>query len=192
VRREHFEHVVAAAATIVGRDEFVVIGSQAILGPFPDAPPELLRSQEVDLYPHADPSAADLIDGAIGDGSAFQRTFGYYAHAVGPETAKAPTGWQDRLVRVEIPPRPRSDRQPVALCLEPHDLVLSKCAAGRERDWDFARHAIAAGLVEIPVLVERSQLLPVEPELREQIRARLTALARSETASEFERLRRPR
>lgn len=35
VRREHFEHVVAAAANIVGEDEFVVIGSQAILGSHP-------------------------------------------------------------------------------------------------------------------------------------------------------------
>jgi hypothetical protein len=35
VRRQDFEHVVAAAANIVGADDFVIIGSQAILAPIP-------------------------------------------------------------------------------------------------------------------------------------------------------------
>jgi hypothetical protein len=96
VRREHFEHVIAAAANIVGADEFVVIGSQAILGPHPDAPGTLLRSLEVDLFPAAEPDKADLIDGALGDGSPFHRSFGYYGHGVGPETAQAPAGWRER------------------------------------------------------------------------------------------------
>jgi hypothetical protein len=55
VRREHFEHVVAAAANIVGEDDFVVIGSQAILGSHPNAPGALLRSLEVDIYPATEP-----------------------------------------------------------------------------------------------------------------------------------------
>jgi hypothetical protein len=38
MRRDEFEHVIAAAANVVDEDEFVVIGSQAILGPYPDAP----------------------------------------------------------------------------------------------------------------------------------------------------------
>src|SRR5437763_1568132 len=54
------------------------------------------------------------IDGAIGDGSPFDSTFGYYAHGVGPETATAPAGWQERLVRVEVPAR---GRQPTAVAL---------------------------------------------------------------------------
>jgi hypothetical protein len=49
VRREDFEHVIGAAANVAGEDEFVVIGSQAVLGPHPDAPDELLQSMEVDL-----------------------------------------------------------------------------------------------------------------------------------------------
>jgi hypothetical protein len=38
VRRADFEHVIAAAANVTGQNEFVVIGSQAILGTYPDAP----------------------------------------------------------------------------------------------------------------------------------------------------------
>jgi len=133
----------------------VVIGSQAILGPHPDAPAALLRSMEADIYPLVSPEKADLIDGALGDGSAFHRQFGYYAHGVGPETAKAPSGWEDRLVRVPVAPRPGSSGELNALCLEPHDLVLAKCAAGRERDWQFARDAIDAGLVGSVELLAR-------------------------------------
>ena len=51
MRREEFEHVIAAAANVIGADEFVVIGSQAILGSYPDAPESMLRSMEADIYP---------------------------------------------------------------------------------------------------------------------------------------------
>jgi hypothetical protein len=40
VNRADLEHIIAAAATISGDDEIVVIGSQAVLGSFPDAPPD--------------------------------------------------------------------------------------------------------------------------------------------------------
>jgi hypothetical protein len=53
VNREAFEHVIKAAADIVN-DEIVVVGSQSVLGNFPNAPPSLLRSQEVDLYPRSE------------------------------------------------------------------------------------------------------------------------------------------
>jgi hypothetical protein len=109
MRREELEHVVTAAAQIVGEGEFVVIGSQAILAAHPDAPATLLRSQEADIYPRRAPERVIDIDGALGDGSPFHRAYGYYAHGVGPETAEAPLGWEDRLVAIEIPPRPASE-----------------------------------------------------------------------------------
>jgi hypothetical protein len=176
VRREDFEHVIGAAANVVGEDEFVVIGSQAILGSFPDAPASLLRSLEADIYPALSPDKADLIDGALGDGSSFHRSFGYYAHGVAPETAKAPAGWRERLIRVEIPPRVRSPRRPIAWCLEPHDLVLAKCVAGRERDWDFARDALASGIVDVGILLGRIDDLPIAADERDRVRRNLAAL----------------
>src|SRR6266516_1939991 len=131
MRRTDFEHIIAAAAEASGETELIVVGSQAILGSFPNAPESMLRSMEADLYPLRHPEKADEIEGSLGDGSWFHRTHGYYAHAVGPETATVPTGWQARLIRVEVPPRVASQRHAVALCLEPHDLVLAKCVAGR-------------------------------------------------------------
>jgi hypothetical protein len=177
VRPEEFEHVVAAAAEVTGQDELVVIGSQAILGSHSQPPESMLQSLEADLYPLSNPDAADLIDGALGDGSQFHLTFGYYAHGVGPETAKAPHGWHQRLVRREIPRRVSSTLSPVAWCLETHDLVLSKCAAGRERDWDYAAEALKAGLVTADLLLARVSDLPLDDELRDHIARMLRSLA---------------
>lgn len=177
MRRADFEHVIAAAANLLGEDSFVVIGSQAILGSNPDAPESLLRSMEVDLFPKARPELAIEIDGALGDGSPFHEAFGYYAHGVGPETAKAPRGWWDRLVEVEIPARFGSKQAPKAFCLEPHDLVLAKCAADRNRDWEFAREAVKAGLVEVRTLLERVDALPLSRNRRVSIRAHIAAMS---------------
>jgi hypothetical protein len=175
MRREDFEHVIAAAANVSGEDELVVVGSQAILGTYPQAPEELLQSMEVDIYPARAPEKSDAIDGALGDGSRFHEAFGVYAHGVGPETAKAPRGWQERLVRVPIPARVRSGRAPVALCLEPHDLVLSKCVAGRDRDWEFARAMLRARLVDPDELLVRVPDLPVDDAVKRHVDAALRA-----------------
>jgi hypothetical protein len=176
VRREDFEHVIAAAADVSGEREIVVIGSQAILGSFPDPPQTMLFSAEADVYPLNDPTKAEAIDGSLGDGSYFHGTFGCFAHGVGPETAVAPAGWEDRLVRVEIPARVGRESGAVALCMEPHDLVLAKCVAGRERDWDFARDAIAAGLVKTDELFDRIPQIPRPPADREHLRKMLHGL----------------
>jgi hypothetical protein len=79
-------------------------------------------------------------------------------------------------VRVEVPPRVGSVRAPVALCLEPHDLVLAKCAAGRDRDWHFARDAVRAGLVAPDELLRRISLLPIAVDLQEHVRSNLQAI----------------
>ena len=165
--------MIGAAANALGTDAFVVIGSQAILGPCPDAPEALLRSMEVDLFPMESPERAIEIDGALGDGSPFHEAFGYYAHGVGPETARAPAGWEDRLVEVDIPPRPGSKRAAKAYCLEPHDLILAKCAAGRDRDWEFAKEAIVGRVVDPLVLLARVGDLPLSEGQVSVIRQRL-------------------
>jgi hypothetical protein len=51
MRIDEFEHVIAAAANVTGQDEFVVIGSQAILGTHREAPAVMLVSLEADIYP---------------------------------------------------------------------------------------------------------------------------------------------
>ena len=96
--REQLEHLIRAAAVITDDNEIVVIGSQAILGQFPQAPASMLISAEADLFPRNHPERADVLDGSIGELSPFHETFGYYAQGVAEETAHLPTGWKERLV----------------------------------------------------------------------------------------------
>lgn len=157
MRRAELEHVIRAAAAVTEDEEIVVVGSQAILGQFSDAPDSLLVSREADVYPRNHPERSDEIDGSLGDGSYFDSTYGYYAHAVGPETATLPAGWEDRLIEV----RNANTGGATGWCLEIHDLLLSKCVAGRERDWEFAEDAIGHGLAGPDELRRRAKDLPL-------------------------------
>ncbi len=64
---EQLRHLLRAAASITGENEFVVIGSQAILGSHPDAPRSLRKSVEGDTYQKNHPEKAIEVDGAIGE-----------------------------------------------------------------------------------------------------------------------------
>lgn len=157
MRRAELEHVIRAAATVAEDEDIVVVGSQAILGQFPDAPASMRVSREADIYPRNHPERKDEIDGSLGDGSYFDSTYGYFAHAVGPETATLPAGWEERLVAV----RSENTGGATGWCLEVHDLVLSKCAAGRERDWEFAEEAVRHGLADPDELRRRVDEMPL-------------------------------
>jgi hypothetical protein len=172
VNRQQLEHVIRAASTIAGDAEIVVIGSQAILGRYPDAPAELLVSTDVDLYPRNHPERSDLIDGSIGELSPFHETYGYYAQGVGERTAVLPQGWESRLVAVPT-------AAGTGLCLEPHDLVVSKYVAGREKDLEYVRAAIRHGLVHPSTLLERLSRTPVDPASRVRIAKQVEADSRA-------------
>ena len=105
------------------------------------APEELLVSIEADVFSLRDPADSDLIDGSIGEGSPFHQTFGYYAHGVSVETAVLPEGWRQRL----IPLRNQNTGGGIGLCLEIHDLAVSKLVAGREKDLDFISGCCGTG-----------------------------------------------
>ena len=143
MKRQDLEHIIRAAGAIARSRELVIIGSQSILGMYPEAPQELLISNEADLYPVEDPSKADLIDGSIGELSPFHEQFGYYAHGVGPETAALPSGWKNRSVRIN-----NANTAGVSgICLHPADLAASKLVAGRERDFEYIRSLLQHGMV---------------------------------------------
>lgn len=131
--REQLAHVLRAASRIAGRREIIVIGSQAILGSFDDAvlPGEAIGSVEADLcfFGDTDDALADQVDGAIGEASTFHATFGYYAQGVSVSTAVLPPGWDQRLVTYASP----ATEPAAGLCLDPHNLVAAKLAAGRPK-----------------------------------------------------------
>jgi hypothetical protein len=147
----------------------VVIESQAVLGQFPDAPSQLLMSMEADVYPKNLPQRADLIDGSIGEGSFFHEQFGYYAQGVGPDTACLPAGWEARLVPVS-----NSNTGGIeGLCLEVHDLALSKYIAGREKDLDFTLALARHRMTDRKVLLDRLDATALEPAVARLVKGRI-------------------
>ncbi len=50
MKREQFEHILRAAGAITGQNEWVIVGSQAILGAIAEPPAEITVSEELDLY----------------------------------------------------------------------------------------------------------------------------------------------
>jgi hypothetical protein len=101
VNRQQLEHIIRAAAGNADTRDIVIVGSQAILGTYPNAPEDLTMSMEADVFPKENPRAAILIDGAIGELSIFHQTFGYYAHGVDETTAVLP-GYFLRLFDEDI------------------------------------------------------------------------------------------
>lgn len=156
MQRRQLEHIIRTASAIADAYEIVIIGSQSILGSYPFAPSSLLASMEADVYPLSQPAKADLIDGSIGEMSMFDETYGYYAQGVGPETAILPVGWEARLVKIQ---NENTDLK-VGLCLEPHDLAVSKLAAGREKDWPFVSTMLAHKMIAPQTLLDRIRATP--------------------------------
>ncbi|MGO9409536.1 MAG: DUF6036 family nucleotidyltransferase [Spirochaetia bacterium] len=168
--RNQLEHLIRASGSIAGSDTVVVIGSQAILASFPEAPQELLASMEADLYPLDDPRKADVIDGAIGEGSPFHEEFGYYAHGVGPETAVLPPLWTERAVTIQN----RNTHGIAAICPSPQDLAVSKLAAGRAKDFEFVRALLRHKLLDKEAVARAVEELP--PEQRVAVADRLALI----------------
>ena len=156
MRRSELEHILRAAGSIAGCRDMVVLGSQAILASFPDAPASLLVSMEADIYPLDQPERADLIDGSIGELSPFHRTFGYYAHGVGPDTAILPNNWQKRAVKLES----HDTGGCVGWCLSPVDLAIGKLLAGRNKDFEFVQTMLSQRMVQATALEALMEELP--------------------------------
>ena len=169
MRRRDLEHVLRAACQIAETEEALVIGSQAILGAYTEdaLPPEAFSSIEVDLafLDDARDELADRVDGAIGELSSFHETFGYYAQGVSVSTAILPPGWRDRLIVLDTP----GTAPGRGLCLEPHDLVVSKLVAFRDKDREFAAALLRAGLIDPRIIEARIAVLDLPPAIQERV-----------------------
>jgi hypothetical protein len=169
VRPDQLDHAIRAVTDILGEETVIVIGSQSVLGSFTveQLPPEATRSIEVDILPLDDPTEAkaDEIDGAIGEGSSFQELHGFYVQGVGPRTATLPDGWRERLVPVAS----EATNGRTGLCLEIHDLCVSKLVADRDKDRAFCAAVVRHGLVSIDELRARLEATEVSPDVRARI-----------------------
>lgn len=164
--REQLEHAIRAACDVVGDSELWVFGSQSILGQYPEAPEAVRLSLEVDVDPKNRPELVDHVDGALGEGSRFHETHGFYVHGVSIETAVLPRGWERRTKAVRNP----NTRGATGFCLEAHDLAASKLTAWRDKDREFVRLLLRDRLVNATRLVRFINLLPLPDDRRAMLR----------------------
>lgn len=170
---QQLEHLIRAASTITDRYEFIVVGSQSILGSVARPPRECLFSTEADIYPKDAEELSDKIDGAIGEGSRFHETYGYYAQGVDSFTAVLARGWESRLIRLQTP----GTNERIAYCLDVLDLFMSKCAANREKDRDFNVVLLRAGLVDEQRALQLVPDMPVDDAARSRMASLISRLA---------------
>jgi len=88
---------------------------------------------------------------------------------VGPDTATLPRGWQRRLVRVEN----ANTNGYAGLCLEGHDLALSKYVAGRGKDREFIRKLARHDLINTVTLHKRLAATKLAPAVAKLVKARI-------------------
>ncbi len=168
MKRAELETAIRAAATVAKDLDFYLIGSQAVHAYSRRAPTEVLLSQECDLYPKNCPEKANLIATQLGRVSRFARKHGFYVDIVTPEIATLPDGWQERLKILRI-------GKIRVHCLEVHDLIISKLAAGRLRDLEFTAALFQTRLAAPKVVRRRIRLLPDKKD-RARVQSRLNSV----------------
>ena len=172
---EELEHIIRASGDITDQYEFVIIGSPSILGAVP--PPEDVYpvSTEADIYTLLTPELADKIDGAIGEGSQFHETYGYYAQGVGPETACLPADWMQRVHRIQN----RNTQDRIGYCLDVLDLFLAKAVAAREKDREFCIALLQYGYVSLEAALALVGDMPLDAKAQQTLRATMRRWAKN-------------
>lgn len=165
MNKADLEHIIRAASAITNQYEIIIVGSQSVLGSVDRPPPECLLSMEADVFVYGHENLSDLIDGAIGEGSKFHENFGYYAQGVDSTTSVLPSGWHDRLVRLQSA---NTDLK-IGLCLDVTDLFLAKCAANREKDIVFNVELLSHRLVDVSEAISRVATMPLNEEDKQRM-----------------------
>lgn len=109
----------------------------------------------------------------MGEGSEFEIEHQIYAQGLSRSTPQyAPSDWMLRAHPVKVGPY-------TGLCMEVHDLALSKFGAGRPKDLEFNSALARTGLLNKDELLARLEEVDAEPSLRQRIIDRIKAVFRA-------------
>lgn len=169
MNREDLAKAIVAACKWIEEPQVVIFGSQSLLGSY-DAdvlPEEATRSAEVDMTPGSAftdqtfggrtlNEKVSILDVWVGEDSDFHTMHGIYVEGIHKETVILPRGWDNRLVRFDVPDASgESTYGRVALCLDPIDACISKLLAGREKDHEYVGALIRADIITPETILER-------------------------------------
>ena len=90
-----------------------------------------------------------------------------------------PQGWKERLVVVEN----ENTRGAKGLCLEVHDLLVSKVIAGRDKDFAFLESAAQHDMATPEILLQRLATVEVEPVVKEKARSAIERAFRTQQSA---------
>ena len=148
---EDLERVVRAIASAFKTDTVIIIGSQAILMSWPDAPEDMRGTPEIDAYPGNAKTweaaeaqrddgppleASEHIHAFFGEGSDFHKDHGFYIDGVDEMTAKLPRSWRRRAAFQFFDVEGRTVQ---AIAPSPDDLIVSKLARLDDKDKAFVK-----------------------------------------------------
>jgi hypothetical protein len=171
MQHDQFLDLLTRAARLFSRTEWIIFGSQAVHALTIRPPAEVLVSVECDIWLADEPAITSRLAAELGKDSQFAKDNGIYADPLPPELPLVPTGWRERLVAHRL-------GDVTALCLEIHDLIVTKLAAGRLKDYEFIAAIFLAKLAQAEEVLRRIQTFP-DPHTQAVLLARLRIAAES-------------
>jgi hypothetical protein len=172
MKRALLDELLRDLARITGERELVMIGSQVVHAAVTDVPAEVIISRECDLLFDEDDPVVPAIDSTLGPESERAAEMLVHVDTVSSSFPFLAPGWEQRLV-------PLGPAAPRVRCLELHDLVLSKLAAGRLKDYELVSVLLGRGLADLVVVRERIAAVP-DLHMRAILLARLQIVLESE------------
>jgi hypothetical protein len=188
---DDLERAVRAVATEFKTDKVFIIGSQSILLAWPEAPPLMRVSPEIDAYPEnaeewesaerkkrpdEKPEASEQINALFGSGSQFHRTHGFYIDGVDQHTARLPDGWQARAVTRHVQ---LGSRIVTAIAPSPDDLIVSKLARLDDKDKVFIEAYYTERPLDVMLIEKRIDQSRFEPPVAQRALTYIRTLARN-------------
>lgn len=175
MNRAQLEHLIEEVGRRTGLEYFYIIGASAVLAVLTDSEEAaLIQTRDMDVVPGIDDPdeerrISDQIDWVLGEGSEFEIEHHYYAQGLSSRTPQyAPGDWMGRALPVKVGAY-------TGLCMEVHDLALSKFGAGRPKDLEFNAALVRAGLISEETLLGRLENVVAEESVRELMRVRVLA-----------------
>lgn len=165
MNRTRLERLLTELSQITRDRELVMIGSQAVHAVTRDVPDEVLISRECDVLLDDQDPVVVTIDEQLGRDSPYAAESFVHVDTVSSTFPFLPDGWEQRLV-------PFGPAAPHLRCLEIHDLVLSKLAAGRLKDWELIVVLLDRKLADLSTVRERIAAVP-DLHMRAVLAARL-------------------
>jgi hypothetical protein len=165
MQREQFHELLTRAADACARRELILFDSQSVHALTTSPPMEVVVSVECDIWLGDEPEAASRLSAELGKNPLFAKTVGVYADPLPPDLPMVPASWEQPLGTYRV-------GDVTARCLEIHDLVVTKLAAGRLKDYEFMAAVLLTKLARKDEVVRRVQSF-TDPHTQAVLLARL-------------------